>query len=142
MKKFLLCLMVLFFPVFAFAEDLPAEQFLSQVLAAVAQFGGLPWMAKIASICLLLTASMKVPFIRSLLWDKLGKAQALVAPLLGLAAGILSMQPITLPGVLAYVGAGAGAIILYELLDFLKVPAASNAMVLGILNFLQSLIKK
>ena len=136
-------LIVLLFPIFGFAaDDLPVDQWFAQVLGAVSAFGGLSWMAKIATICMLLTASMKVPFIRGLLWDKLGSAKVFVSPLLGLAAGILAMNPNTLPGGRAYVGAGAGAIILYELLDAIKVPAASNAMVLAVLNFVQGLIKK
>lgn len=103
------------------AAELPVADFLSQVFDAVKQFGGLPWMGKIALIVLLLIGSMRVSVLNTLVWSKLGAAKAWVAPLLGLLAGLLSMgKALTLASALAYVGAGAGAVLLYELLALVK----------------------
>lgn len=104
-------------------DDLPAGDFLSQVLAAIKQFGGLPTVGKIALIIALLISSMKVSVLNQLLWSKLGAAKVWVAPLLGLIAGILDLAnsgQVTLASVFAYISAGAGAIILHELLDSVK----------------------
>jgi len=111
--RLIILFMLMFFPIIGFAnpDELPIQDFLAQVLLAVKEFGGLPWMAKISMIIMLLVGSMKVTFLRGLIWDRLGAAKAWVAPILALIAGILNMEVITLPGVLAYVGAGAGAII-------------------------------
>lgn len=104
--------------------DIPVSDFLSQVLDAVKGFGGLSWLLKISAVITVILASMKVSFMRDLVWDKLGAAKAWAAPILGLIVGILNLATagghITLPAILAYVSAGAGAIILHELLDTLK----------------------
>ncbi len=132
----------------AFAADpVPASidlaTFAGQVLEAIKALGGLPWVAKIASITMLIIGSMKVDLIRGLLWDKLPEGvKPFLAPALGMLAGILSLDPITFKGVVAYVSAGAGAIILYELLDAIKVAAAANATVSGVIGFVQSVLKR
>ncbi len=128
-KHYFFLFLALFFPLIGFAEEaeLPLADFFTQVLAAVQGFGGLPWMAKISTIIMLLVGSMKVTFLRGLIWDRLGAAKAWVAPVMALIAGIINMETITLPGVLAYMGAGAGAIILHQLLDLVKaIPGISS----------------
>jgi hypothetical protein len=112
-------------------DDVPVQDFAGQVLEAISKFGGIPWVGKIALFITLLIASMKVLPIRQLLWDKLGAAKAWLAPALGLILGLLqlSMQGhLTLAGVLAWVSAGAGAIILHELLDTIKKIPGLGAM--------------
>ena len=103
--------------------ELPLDQFLAQVMAAIKALGGLPWALKIASIVLLIIASMKVAVVRNLIWDRLGAAKAFVAPVLGLIVGLLSMAAegnVTVAGVFAYLFAGAGALAIHELLDAVK----------------------
>jgi hypothetical protein len=148
--KFTIGLIALFFAffagTFAFAADPVASvslpEFLAQVLAQIQGFGGLPWMAKISAIVVLIVGSMKVDQVKALLWDKLPVGmKPFLAPGLGVVAGILSMNPITLPGVIAYLGAGAGAIILYELLDAVKVAAGANAVVSMIIGMIQGVLK-
>lgn len=147
MKYFLgfVALFVAFFTAtFAFAADaaLPMGDFLSQSLEAIKALGGLSFVGKVASIVMLLIGSMKVDAIRAFVWDKLPiGAKPFLAPGLGLLAGILNLHPITMAGVFAYVSAGAGAIILYELLDAVKVAAASKAIVGTIIGLIQSVLK-
>jgi hypothetical protein len=97
----------------------PTADFLSQVLSVIQGFGGMAWQMKITSIVLLLMASMKVSLLKPL-WQRLGGAQAWLAPLLGLVVGVVSMNPFSWAGLVAYVSAGVGAIAAHELLDGLK----------------------
>jgi hypothetical protein len=124
-------------------ESMPTDQFFSLILEAVKAFGGIPWTLKIASIITVVISSMKVSFIRPF-WEKLGWIKGIVAPLLGLLAGILLLtkeQSLTLPGVFAYMFAGAGAIVLHEMLDGVKaIPGIGDAFV-SIINFLQNVLK-
>ena len=147
MKKFLLIglsILTFFVGGYAMADStvIAPQDFLAQVLTAIQGFGGLPWVGKIASVILLVVASMKVSFLHDLLWAKLGAAQAWVAPVLGLLAGILtpalSGQAITLPGVMAFVAAGSGALILHELLDAAKGIPGLGATYVGIINLIES----
>lgn len=115
---------------FAAEVELPAGDFFSQLVKTISDFGGLPWYGKVSGIILLIVASMRVTFLRSL-WDKLGYAKAYVAPVLGLIGGIISLgNDLTLASALAYVSAGAGAIILNELLSVLKaIPGISKVWI-------------
>lgn len=100
------------------------SDFLSQVLSAIQKFGGLSVLMKVSVVILLLISSMKVSFLNQLLWSKLGSWQKIVAPVLGLAAGLFGLfgggTPVTIASVLAYLGAGLGATGLHELLDGIK----------------------
>ena len=120
--------------------DIPVDQFLNLVLEAVKNFGGIPWTLKIASILTLILSTMKVSFMRPL-WDKLGWAKALAAPVLAIVVGLLSLQPFSLAGLVAYLFAGAGAIVLHQMLDGVKgIPGVGGAFV-SVIEFLQKMLK-
>jgi hypothetical protein len=125
------------------SPSISMEQFLVMVFENVKAFGGLSWTLKIATIVLLLIGSMKVSALRPY-WDKLGSLKAFAAPVLSLVAGILSLSvggSITLSGVTAYLFAGAGAIILHELLDAIKkAPGIGPMYIIGI-EFMQKFLK-
>lgn len=121
--------------------DIPVADFLSQVLDAIKGFGGIAWIGKIAIIITLLISSMKVSILRLWIWDKVKGAQVWVAPLLGLALGLIQLKidgHLSLPGILAYVSAGAGAIILHELLDSAKNIPGLGSGIVGVINLLMS----
>jgi len=124
-------------------DDVPVATFTGQVLEAITKFGGISWVARIALFITLLIASMKVLPIRQLIWDRLGAAKAWLAPVLGAILGLLQLSmsgQLTLPGVFAWVSAGAGAIILHELLDTIKkipgIGAAWVSFIDVVMNFL------
>lgn len=97
--------------------------YLALVLKVIGELGGLSWMLKIAAVVTLVLSSMKVSFLNDMIWSKLGKFKAWAAPILGLLIGVITMQAnggITLVGLMAYLSAGAGALILHELLDTVK----------------------
>lgn len=123
------------------ADDLttlPADQFLSQVMTFIKAFGGLPWMGKVAGVTMLIVASFKVSFMQPL-WSKLGKWQVFAPLVLALAGGVLSMSPFTLPGLMAYMFAGAGAVVLHELLDAAKAIPGLGPMYVSAINFVENL---
>lgn len=138
---FLSILMLAFFIVgFAFADDsvISPGDFLTQVFTAIKGFGGVPWVGKISVIVLLVIASFKVSFLNNLIWSKLGNFKAWAAPILGLVAGLLAMGGgLTLPGVFAYISAGAGAILLHELLDTVKAIPGLGAIYVEIINVVE-----
>lgn len=116
------------------------DQFFSQILDAVKTLGGIPWTMKIATIILILISSMKVSFIRPL-WDKLGWAKGILAPVLGIVAGVLTLSQsgsLSLPGVMAYMFAGAGAVVLHELFEAMKLIPGITPTVLSVVQFFES----
>ena len=139
-----LILLICFTTCYAFAQDVAPVDFFTQVLTAIKTFGGLSWVLKISSIVTLLIASMKVSFLNQYLWTKLGAAQAWVAPILGLIAGILSLmsggQPLSIAALLAYLSAGSGAIILHELLDSLKALPGLGAIYVAAINVIENVL--
>ncbi len=119
------------------------QDFLNQVFAAIAGFGGMPMVLKISSIVLLVIASMKVTPINQLIWSKLGGAQAFLAPILGLVAGLLGVAghvPLTWASAFAYLSAGAGAIILHELLDACKAIPGLGSLYVSAINLIESFL--
>lgn len=116
------------------------SDFFSEVVIAIQKFGGAPTMLKIALIILLIVSSMKVTVINKWVWSKLGAAQTWIAPLLGLVAGLLDLAgsgQLTLASLAAYMSAGAGAIILHELLDGLKTIPGIGPVWLTLIAFLE-----
>jgi len=122
------------------APPLDLGSFLSQVLSAVQGFGGLSWMAKVAAILALLIASMRVTVINNYTWAKLPSSlKPLVAPILALIAGLVTVQPFSWAGVLAWVMAGGGALIIDQVLDGIKSEPGLNPLFVSVINFFESL---
>jgi hypothetical protein len=124
------------------APSLSTDSLISAVSTVIQNFGGLSWTLKIACIVLLLIAFMKVSFLSSF-WAKLGKFQAYAAPVLGLVLGVLTLSvsgPISLAGVMAYLAAGSGAILLHELLDTIKAIPGIGAVYVGIIDAVESVL--
>lgn len=138
-------LLVCFTACYAFAGDsvVSPQDFFAQVLAAIQSFGGLSFMPKVAGIVTLVISSIKVSFINKYVWSKLGAAQTWVAPVLGLLAGILGLGTtghITLASVFAYISAGAGAIVLHELLDSVKAIPGLGAGFVAVINLIEGVL--
>jgi hypothetical protein len=120
----------------------PAD-FLSQILSAVKSFGGLSWMLKVSAVLTIVISSMKVSFFRGLVWDKLGALKPWLAPILGLLAGILTLGAgggMSLAGVMAWISAGAGAIIFHELLDTVKAIPGLGPMWVSVIDIISGLL--
>lgn len=127
------------------ANPIPAPvapgDFFNQVLAFIQSWGGIPTILKVAGIITILVASMKVTYLNTLIWSKLGGAQVYVAPALGLIAGILGIgnggAAITAASIFAYVSAGAGAVFLHEILDSVKVIPGIGAIYVTIITIVE-----
>lgn len=125
------------------APTLSTDSLISAVSTVIQNFGGLSWTLKIACIVLLIIAFMKVSILSSF-WAKLGKFQAYAAPILGLLLGILTLSvsgPISLAGVMAYLAAGSGAILLHEILDTIKAIPGLGSVYVGIIDAIESVLK-
>jgi hypothetical protein len=132
--KYLIGLYItLVFALSAFAQEIaPAvadasvsvDQFMVQLLQSIQQLGGLSWVGKLSIVLTLVISSTKVSFLNQMVWSKLGNLKAWAAPCLAVAYCLtLKATEGRLPTpqeALAYFSAGAGAIILHELLDSLK----------------------
>lgn len=131
----------------AFAQTAPPPvvvapaDFLTQVLQYIQSWGGLSMFLKVAGAITLIVASMKVTYLNTLIWSKLGAAKVYVAPVLGLVAGVLGIgnggAAITAASVFAYVSAGAGAVFLHEILDSVKAIPGIGAIYVTIINILE-----
>lgn len=132
------------FSLIAYADDMSAQDFLNLVLNTYKQMGGIPVMAKVALILTVVVSSMKVSFLRTLIWDKLpALAQTLAAPILALIGGTLGylaggVKP-TLANLVAYVILGAGAVFVHEILDGVKTIPGVGKMVVAVINFIEGL---
>lgn len=79
------------------------------------------------AIFLLIALSKITPFGK--IWDNLAYFRAFIAPLMGLALGFVKLASegnITIKGIVSYLGAGAGAIAINELIEAVKGIARGN----------------
>ena len=124
--------------------EVPVGDFLSMILAAAKSMGGLSAGAIAVLVINLVVASMKVSFLAPL-WDKLGSFKFLAAPLLSVIAGIvqqIATSHMSLPQLGLWLVAGAGAILLHELLDQIKKIPGVGAKYVSMIEFFEKLLKK
>ena len=129
----------------AFAQTSDDIGFFQKVLQYIQDFGGLGWAGKVAGGIFILIGAMKVSFLDKV-WDFLGEYKPAVPLVLALIAGIVSLgidpgSEITWAGVMAYVTAGAGAIILHSLLDMIKSIPGIGKTAIAVIDFLQIIFR-
>jgi hypothetical protein len=137
-----------FFAIFSlqvYAQTVDDLGFFQQVLKYIQDFGGLTWAGKVAGGIFILTGAMKVSFLDKV-WNFLGAYRPLVPLVLSLIAGIvnLAIDPgteITWAGVMAYVTAGAGSMIIASLLEMVKAMPGLGATTIKIIEFLQIIFR-
>lgn len=144
MKRIFALFAVLALPCLVFAQDLPLTDWLSQVFEAVKTLGGLPWAAKIMLISSLLVGSLKVTFLRTLIWDKLGGLKFLMSPAFALIGGIAGLwidnKAPSFAIISAYFLAGLGGILLKDLLENLKKLPGIGAGVVKVITWIEDLM--
>lgn len=121
-------------------QDQAPATFLGEVLDVIEGFGGVSTVLQISIIIMLIISSMKVSLLRDLIWDRIGALKAWIPPLLGLVAGLLGLYgegDLTLASALAYMSAGAGAIILHELLNTVKAVPGIGPVYVQIIDLIQ-----
>lgn len=88
------------------------------------------------------SADGKVPLLSSI-WPQSDALKAWMAPILGLALGILMLGAngaITMAGVLTYASVGSGAIALHEILDTVKALPGLGAGYVAVINVIEGVL--
>jgi hypothetical protein len=144
MKKWVIGLIIAL-PLVAYAQaaNVPVSDWVLQLWGVIKEFigGGVSWQVKVAGILALIMTSMRVTFIYDLFWAKLGALTPWVGPALGLVLGVLN----ALIGgghwsdVWSYVTAGAGAIIIHDLLDLVKLIPGIGPMWVNLINIIENM---
>lgn len=119
--------------------------YMNEIFLTVWQFGGLPFVFTIAAIVLSIIGFIKLTRLRPF-WDSLGRLKPLAIPLLSLTIGIISLAiddtPLTIQGILAYLFAGSGAIILHDVLDAVKALPGISPVYFRFIESLQGLLRR
>ena len=117
--------------------------FLSLLVADIQGYGGMPWFVQVSAVILLIIASTKVNLINSMLWNNIpANLQMWVGPALGALAGLFQMLATT-NGVFSWTAltawalAGAGAPIIHELLDAVKLIPGIGTTYVAIINLIE-----
>ena len=137
-------------PLMAFAQDaaeavadVPVMDFMAQVFEAVKGFGGMSWGLKVAAILFLVIGSMKVSILRTYTWDKVPAAlKVWLAPFLAFLAGMFSLGTFDKVQLAAWAFAGAGAVLLDQVLDGIKKIPGIGAQYIAVIDFISMLLRK
>lgn len=132
------------------ADSMSTWKFVQLAIAQSEQFGSFPWATKIASLMLLLIASFKVSRggwvpILSKLWPQEDGKKPIVVLMASLVLGVLmtgASGQITMARVLTYIGAGAGSILLHEIIDKLKLIPGLGPVYVSTIKLIESLLGK
>lgn len=149
--KLLIILTLTFVGVFAFAQDVAAENtdasFFTNLFSYLKSLFDdtvkVSTMAKISGGIVLLISTMKVSFLKPL-WEKLGDKKDWLAPALGLVAGIVGMfvnGSVDFNIVLAALASGALAPYVHDLLDQVKKIPGLGQIWLTIIDFIKVILK-
>lgn len=121
------------------------DQFLNKVFLTIYQFGGIKFLILVAVSVLLCIGFFKFSSLRPI-WDRLGRLKPLGAPVLSLFLGLLSLalsdEPLTIHGIVAYLFAGSGAIILHDILDAVKALPGISPAYANVISSLQGLLRR
>lgn len=128
---------------FAETEVIGTLDFFIQIMQSLKDFGGLSSIVKSSIIITLIISSMKVSFLNSLIWSKLGGLKVFIAPLLGLIGGLLTLksQAVSAADITVYLISGGGAVFLHELLDSVKEIKGIGPVYLNIINVLTAILR-
>src|SRR4051812_33026890 len=114
--------------------DVTAQGLFDQVLSLIYAWGGIPFTLKVSGIILVVVSMLKVTAFRPM-WDFLGPCKAFLCAFLALLGGIFSLgQNMTAAGILAYLFSGAGAVVLHEMLDQVKLIPGIGPQYIMIIN--------
>lgn len=118
-----LLVILLFVPFFAVSAEEMAEVPLTDLLTKglmIATTAAVKWQLTLAAILSLLIGTTKNSFLRKYLWDKLGAAKVLVAPVLSVIVVLIAVQPFTWGSLVFALTTGMGAIAINEMLKAIK----------------------
>ena len=104
--------------------EMQVGQWVGDLFQVVGSLKGMSVQASMIAVITLLVSSMKVTVFRQLVWDKLGGAKVLAAPVLSLLMVVIGAlatgQKFSFGVLLVALTTGAGALALHEVLDAVK----------------------
>lgn len=115
------------------------EMLISQVVLQ-ASSASVPSYAKISGLVLLLVSFAKTSFAQPL-WDKLGNAKILVAPILSIIIAIVSIHPFSFSALYDSLLGGALAVATHELLDKMKLLPGVGPGYIKLISFFEKMLK-
>ena len=121
------------------ADSLSLSDFITQIFAAAQNLGGVSWMLKVAFGVMVLVGALKMTALAPF-WEKLGAFKAWAAPVLGMILGVLLLGAggkLTLAGIFAYIGSGAGAVFLHQFIKTIKAIPGIGPIFTGILDAIE-----
>ena len=120
LKLLIFCLLAV--PMMAFAQEVEPDigGMLGDLIKAIGDIKSVGWQAGVSGILVVIISTTKNSFLKQLIWDKLGWAKVMVAPVLAMIVVALTVQPFNAKAVLLALTTGAGAIALHQVLDALK----------------------
>jgi hypothetical protein len=128
---------------FAETDTLGTIDFISQLINSLNNFGGASSLVKASIVITLIISSMKVSFLNSLIWAKLGWLKVFTAPTFGLIGGLLTIksQSVSTYDIIIYLISGGGAVFLHEILDSAKEIKGIGPVYLNIINILTAIFR-
>ncbi len=128
---------------FAETDTLGTIDFISQLINSLNNFGGASSLVKASIVITLIISSMKVSFLNSLIWTKLGWLKVFTAPIFGLIGGLLTIksQSVSTYDIIIYLISGGGAVFLHEILDSAKEIKGIGPVYLNIINILTAIFR-
>lgn len=112
----------------------------AQLWALIQAFPSLPAAGKISGIILLLISLIKSSLVAPL-WEKLGSWKVVIAPALGLVAGVLAIHPLSFASLWQGLLGGVLAMGLHQLLDAIKVIPGIGPVYLKVIDVLETIFK-
>lgn len=131
-------------------ESMSTWKFIQLALDQSEKFGSFPWAAKIASLMLLVISSFKVTRggwvpVLSKLWPEADGKKPIAVLVASLVLGVLmtgAAGQITMAGVLQYVGAGAGSMLIHEILDKVKLIPGLGPVYVSAIKTIEAILGK
>ena len=121
-------------------------QLAQMLLSAIGDFKSGGWLAGAVALIYLIIGTMKNSAIRGMLWDKLGAAKVLVAPILSFImveiVALSSGQGFTFKSIMLSLVTGAGAIALYEIMAAVKSIPGIGPVWVSVIDFIGKILQK
>jgi hypothetical protein len=113
----------------------------SQAISAISGASGQGALAYVSVALTLIISLTKVSSLNAY-WQKLGAAQAFVAPVLSVIIAVIAVHPFSWSALWASLSAGLLSIAIHELLDALKSAPFIGAPLQAAIGFIENLLQK
>jgi hypothetical protein len=122
-------------------DDVDLNGIFVEVVKLFGSWKGLTYQYQIAAILFILVGFFKNSSMK-FLWDKLGKAKALMAPTLSLIAFMFLIRPFTFDAFIAAITTGVGASYMSQIFDVIKELPKVGPKLRSMIEFLGIFVKR